>query len=116
MINLDLLLADPSKVERLTSAEIRGLLVRMSSLLAALAARFTRDEAPPVRSGVEGDDGRLCTIPEVAKQLAVPESRAYDLARRGELPAVKIGRYVRVPAASLQAWLEERKLDLRVDR
>lgn len=37
------------------------------------------------------------TVPEVAKHLRIPRSRAYELIQGGELPAVRIGeRSIRV--------------------
>jgi excisionase family DNA binding protein len=49
-------------------------------------------------------DSPLLTIPEVAKQLNVPESYAYELARQGKLPTVKIGKYVRVTYEGLKKY------------
>ncbi len=43
----------------------------------------------------------LLTMRQVAARLNVPESRAYELARQGKLPAVRIGKYVRVSERSL---------------
>ena len=43
----------------------------------------------------------LLTMAEAAKRLSIPETRAYELARKGKLPAVKIGKYVRVSAQAL---------------
>ncbi len=58
-------------------------------------------EAPEAR---EGD--RLLTIPEIAAFLGVPKGYTYELARRGDLPTVRVGtRYLRVSPADLQAWL-----------
>ena len=45
-------------------------------------------------------------VPEVAEQLNIPRSRAYDLIQRGELPAVRIGeRSIRVNRAELERYL-----------
>jgi excisionase family DNA binding protein len=46
------------------------------------------------------EDG-LLTMRQVAARLNVPKSRAYELARQGKLPAVRIGKYVRVSENSL---------------
>ena len=43
----------------------------------------------------------LLTMAEAAKRLSIPETRAYELARKGKLPAVKIGKYVRVSGQAL---------------
>ena len=48
----------------------------------------------------------LLRIPEVAERLDVTHARAYELARTGALPAVRIGRQLRVDPEALQAWID----------
>ena len=51
-------------------------------------------------------------VPEVARVLRIARSRAYELVADGEIPAVKIGRSVRVSRKELERWLEgQRYLD-----
>ncbi len=45
-------------------------------------------------------------VPEVAEILRVARSRAYELVADGEIPAIKIGRSVRVSRKELDRWLE----------
>lgn len=45
-------------------------------------------------------------VPEVAELLRVARSRAYELVADGEIPAVRIGRSVRVSRKELDRWLE----------
>ncbi len=47
-------------------------------------------------------------VPEVAQVLRIARSRAYELVADGEIPAVKIGRSVRVSRKELDRWLEGR--------
>jgi excisionase family DNA binding protein len=48
------------------------------------------------------------TVPEVARELRIPRSRAYDLCARGDLPAVRIGeRSIRVNRVELERFLLE---------
>jgi excisionase family DNA binding protein len=48
------------------------------------------------------------TVPEVAQELRIPRSRAYDLVARGDLPAVRIGeRTIRVNRRELERFLLE---------
>jgi excisionase family DNA binding protein len=48
------------------------------------------------------------TVPEVAEELHIPRTRAYDLVARGELPAVRIGeRSIRVNRHELEKFLLE---------
>ena len=48
-------------------------------------------------------------VPEVAKELRIARSRAYELVANGTIPAVKIGRSVRVSRKELERWLEEQR-------
>ena len=48
------------------------------------------------------------TVPEVAEELHLPRTRAYELIARGELPAVRIGeRSIRVNRRELERFLLE---------
>lgn len=48
------------------------------------------------------------TVPEVAAELRIPRSRAYELVQRGELPAVRLGqRSIRVNRRQLEEFLFE---------
>jgi excisionase family DNA binding protein len=48
-------------------------------------------------------------VPEVAEELRIARSRAYELVAPGTLPAVKIGRSVRVSRKELERWLEDQR-------
>jgi excisionase family DNA binding protein len=52
--------------------------------------------------------GLLLRGGEVAKVLGVSRAMAYRLMQRGELPVVRIGSCVRVPAEALRAWIDAR--------
>jgi excisionase family DNA binding protein len=48
------------------------------------------------------------TVPDLAKELNIPRSRAYELIAAGELPAVRIGeRSIRVNRHELVSFLLE---------
>lgn len=47
-------------------------------------------------------------VPEVAEELNIPRSRAYELIQRGDLPAVRVGeRSIRVNRIELERFLLE---------
>jgi excisionase family DNA binding protein len=54
---------------------------------------------------------RLLTAGEVAAQLRVSTMTVYRLIRRGELPAVRVGRNYRVRAEELERYLSEQIVD-----
>jgi excisionase family DNA binding protein len=49
---------------------------------------------------------QLLTVAEVAEWLRVEPRYVYRMASSGELIRVYIGRYVRIPAASVQAYID----------
>ena len=52
------------------------------------------------------DDQLLLTVPETAKLLRISRNLAYELVARGELPAVRLGRVIRVPRGALDDWVK----------
>jgi excisionase family DNA binding protein len=48
-------------------------------------------------------------VPKVAEVLRIARSRAYELVAGEKIPAVKIGRSVRVSRKELDRWLEEHR-------
>ena len=53
----------------------------------------------------------LLTAAEVADQLRVSTMTIYRLIRRGELPAVRVGRNYRVRVQDLDAYLDDQAVD-----
>jgi excisionase family DNA binding protein len=51
------------------------------------------------------DERKTLTIPEVAKRLRISRTLAYEAARRGEIPTLKIGKRILVPVAALEKKL-----------
>jgi excisionase family DNA binding protein len=49
-------------------------------------------------------------VPEAARLLDIGRSKCYDLVRRGELPAIRVGKTVRIPLGALQEWVERKAL------
>lgn len=57
-----------------------------------------------ISSGVR--PARLLSAEDVAELLGVPRTFVYALARRGDLPVVRVGeRYVRFRAEALEQWI-----------
>jgi excisionase family DNA binding protein len=49
---------------------------------------------------------RTLTIEEAAKGLGISKASAYEAARTGELPTIKIGKRILVPVVALERMLE----------
>lgn len=54
---------------------------------------------------------QLLTVNEVAELLRVSSMTVYRLVRRGELPAVRVGRNYRVRSSALDAYLDAQVID-----
>lgn len=50
---------------------------------------------------------RTLSIPEASQELGIGRSSAYEAARRGELPTIRIGHRLLVPRAALDRMLGE---------
>jgi excisionase family DNA binding protein len=49
-------------------------------------------------------------VPDVARELGIPKSRAYDLVAKGDLPGVRVGRRtIRIPRSQLTRFLLEQR-------
>jgi excisionase family DNA binding protein len=46
---------------------------------------------------------------EVSELVGLGQSKTYELIATGEIPSVRIGRSVRVPADRLREWIEQLK-------
>ena len=53
----------------------------------------------------------LLTVPEAAQLLRIGRNRCYELVNSGSLPAIKIGRTVRIPRQQLMAWIEAQSVN-----
>lgn len=48
---------------------------------------------------------KTLTIPEAAKVLGIGRSAAYEAARTGQIPTIKIGKRILVPVTALELLL-----------
>lgn len=50
---------------------------------------------------------KTITIPEAAQELGISRNGAYEAAKRGEIPTVRIGRRLLVPRNAIDRLLEQ---------
>ncbi len=104
---LDELAAHPQRANDLTPQLAAELLAKLVALLPLLLIKALN--APPNGGGdlqAPALADHLLTIEQVAQRINVSNGRAYELARRGDLPTIRKGRrYVRVEPAALEAWI-----------
>jgi excisionase family DNA binding protein len=48
---------------------------------------------------------KTLTVPEVAKLLGIGRNQAYEAAKRGEIPTIRIGKRILVPLVALEQKL-----------
>lgn len=65
------------------------------------------------RDAINAD--RLLDAEQVADWLAVTPAWVHEMARNGEMPAIKLGRYWRFSRQAIETWLVERS-QLRHER
>ncbi len=53
------------------------------------------------------DERRVLTVPEAGKLLGIGRNSAYEAARNGEIPVVRIGKRLLVPVVALDRLLDE---------
>jgi len=59
---------------------------------------------PPI-----SDHELLLRIDAAARRLAISRATMYRLIQRGEVPTIRIGSAVRVPADALERWVTSQK-------
>jgi len=102
------LLEDPAKLGGLRDGELRQILVEISALLAMVSARIGSTVGSDQRDVAEeaAENLQQLTVSKVAALLDVPKARVYELIRRGQIPAVRVGvKNVRVPRVALREWI-----------
>jgi excisionase family DNA binding protein len=55
---------------------------------------------------MEGDRPFWYTVPQACGKTSLGRSKLYELIRSGEIPTVRIGRAVRIPAKALEAFCD----------
>ena len=68
-------------------------------------------QTTPIATPIDVSQLQLLAVPEVAKLLSIGRTSVYDLINAKELQTVKVGSSgrVRVPAISLQEYIERQK-------
>src|SRR2546422_108199 len=98
------LLSLRSWITSAATSEIPSILGTLEQLRALAWIRLLETRA---EQGARPEtDQQLLTIPEAAAFLAIRKGFCYELARRGVLPIVRLGKKVRVPRWGLSEWLK----------
>lgn len=57
-------------------------------------------------SSPTSDPCLVYTVPEAGTLLGLNRNAAYEAAKRGDIPTIRIGKLIRVPKAAFHAMLE----------
>jgi excisionase family DNA binding protein len=75
-------------------------------VLSSVTPTPARLQLPSVPKAPEHQLARITlTVPEVATVLGLSRTKTYEAIANGQIPSVKIGRRLLVPAAAFNAWL-----------
>jgi excisionase family DNA binding protein len=55
------------------------------------------------------NEQEFISLNQLQEILGIGRTKAYDLVTSGDLPAVRIGRIIRISKQDLTAWLERQK-------
>lgn len=53
------------------------------------------------------NSSKTLTVAEAAQELGIGRNAAYEAAKSGQLPSIRIGKRILVPRAALQRMLDE---------
>ena len=87
----------------------------LAVLEAARAAAWTRVNTPAIPDAGESADPAFVDAAEMARRLSLPVFWVQDAARRGKIPSVRVGHYVRFEPAVVVAAVKALKLKAAVE-
>lgn len=102
--SLDELVADPSRVVELQGDERRRYVSQLAGLIVLLESSAVPNATARAAPTPEPSAERLVTVPVAAERMGFAKSYVYELIRRGELRAVKRGKYVRLRQSAIEEW------------
>lgn len=100
-------------IARVSAQEAPAVIGQLERLKTILLARMMKaDMNTNGQLAATAEDLRHLSVPQVAALLDLPKVRVYELIRRGELPAVRLGeKNLRVPLGLLGKSLAQKGLD-----
>jgi excisionase family DNA binding protein len=68
--------------------------------------RVRQERVEKGKQGMRPGEQEFISLNELQKILGIGRTKAYDLVASGELPAIRVGRAIRVRQADLDRWAE----------
>ena len=92
----------------MSAAEARALVVSTLHQLIDTLAQLSGSASPVPKASAFVDLPLLLDAGEAAKVMSLSRAKVCDLANRGDIPSIRVGRAVRIPRDSLIDWIEQR--------
>lgn len=89
------------------AAEARGLVLSTLHQLIDTLTQLSSSGSPGQQAASSGLP-LLLDAAEAAKVLSLSRGKVCDLAARGEIPSIRVGRALRIPRDQLLGWIEHR--------
>jgi excisionase family DNA binding protein len=105
----------PQSIADAPPEQLAVVMAQLAACQSAVAARLLNgnQNGEAQRETASAENGALLTIEQVARQLNVPKSHAYELVRQHKLGAVRLGKYVRVAPEILAQYVATLAASLR---
>src|SRR6476659_2096642 len=92
----------PKAIAQCSDDSLGAVMAQLAACQTAVAARLiTQYGTPPPPEAA----APLLNVNQIAERLHLVKSRVYELIRQGKLPAVRIGKHVRMEAGCLEQWI-----------
>jgi hypothetical protein len=101
-----MLLPPPESVDSLPESALPGFLAQLAALQICVASRMQL--AQPAGPRAEPDP-HLLDAEAVGRILSVPPEYALEMGRRGALPRVLVGKYVRFRRQDVDDWIKRHR-------
>lgn len=115
MLRLDDIADNIAAAATLSAEDRSHLMLRCLSVMAALALP-TPSETPVTTAHTTPDADPLLSVEQAAGRLAFRPSYVYELVRSRQLPAVKVGKYVRIKASDVGQFIKHHREAGPIDR
>jgi excisionase family DNA binding protein len=96
---------DPNTLAQVPPEEIPAMMAQLAAIQSALAVRLHESTNSLSESAPTSEPDRAITVEEAADRLTFTAQYVYELIKRGQLPAIRTGKYVRIRECDLSAWM-----------
>jgi len=95
------------QVRELPLENVPAVMALFSAAQMTLAVRMLKTPNVPSEAAVVSKTDCAISVEEAAARLSFTKQYLYELIRRGEIPAIRHGKYVRILESDLAAWMKK---------